>query len=328
MKVYRTLEDAGRNPDTCATVGAFDGLHVGHVKIIETLVRERQKLGRHARSLLVTFDPHPQFILNPARADFRLLTPLAEKLELLEGRGLDGVLVLPFTRDLADRDAEFFVRDILVKKVGLAFLAVGTGHHFGKDRTGTPALLENLGRELDFRIRSVGHETVDGRPVSSTRIRQLLLKGGAEEAGRLLGRPYRISGRVMRGRRIGTALGYPTANVEVSDARKLVPGDGVYAVQALFEGRRWDGMGYIGSAPTVGNGDRRIEIHLFGLKGELYDHPMVIEWIGRIRDEIRFPSPKAMLERISKDKQEALRLINAYHGGMNGIDEGKNSRAD
>ena len=328
MEVHRTLEAAGRNPDTCATVGAFDGLHVGHGKIIETLVRGKEKLRRKGRSLLITFHPHPQFVLNPSRTDFRLLTPLDEKLELLEASGVDAVLVLSFTRELAERDAESFVRDILVKRIGLSLLVVGSGHHFGKGGTGTRDLLESLGRLLDFSVQPVGQESVWGMPVSSTRIRQLLSSGGLDEANRMLGRPYRARGRVVRGRGLGTGLGYPTANVEVSGEHKLVPCDGVYAVRAGYGGRVWDGMGYIGSAPTVGDGERRIEVHLFGVKGELYDRPIVIEWIGRIREEIRFPSQQAMQERISKDKNEAIQLINAYYGGLNWIDEGKKGRAD
>ena len=244
MKVYESTSEVPYNENSYLTLGTFDGIHLGHRKIIETMVDEARKDGN--RSVLITFWPHPQTIVRSGRPSIELLTPKAEKIDILENMGLDVILLLPFTGDLARMEPEDFVEDILVKSVGVRRFIVGYNHALGRERRGREELIRQMGRKWGFDVEVIPPVMIDDEAVSSTRIRHLLQNGKIRQANSLLGRKYTIRGIVKTGENRGKTLGFPTANIDVMGERKLMPGDGVYAVVVMIQNERYPGMANIG----------------------------------------------------------------------------------
>lgn len=299
MERYYGLEELRPDPGAVVTVGTFDGVHVGHQALL-AYVRERAT-AQAGRSVAVSFDPHPREVVHGEPVP--LLTTVDERAEAFEALGLDRFVVLPFTKDFAALSPEAFVRDVLVKHVGLREIVIGYDHGFGRGRSGDAELLEQLGAELGFATDIVPPQLVARHVVSSSEVRRLLTEAGdAERAAEMLGRPYALTGRVVEGDRRGRTIGYPTANLAVDHPRKVVPCEGVYAVGVrLPDGARRGGMLNIGRRPTFGGEERRIEVHLFDFRGDLYGQPLRVEFVARIRDERRFESVEALTEQLSRD---------------------------
>lgn len=295
------------------TVGAFDGLHLGHQRVLAEVVDRARRAGRAA--VLVTFEPHPAEVLRPEVAPARLTLP-RERSEVLAAAGLDYVLVLRFDRMLAGRSAEEFVRDVVIDRCRCRELVVGWDHHFGRDREGGIELLRRLGAEAGFPVDVVGPVEVDGERVSSTRVRRLVAEGRFAEAARCLGRPYALSGVVEQGAGRGRTLGVPTANLAVPP-RKQLPPDGVYAVRVEWPGGVAGGMLNQGHRPTFGDGRRLLEAHLFGFDGQLHGRPIRVTWVARLRGVRRFDSVAALQEQLERDRAAALAAL-AGAGGTAG----------
>jgi len=294
---------------TVLTVGAFDGVHCGHQDVLARLTA-RAAASRHT-SLLVTFDPHPREVLDPERAP-ALLTTRDEKLGLLDSTGLDYVAIVPFTAELARRSATEFVDEVLIQRFRMAELLVGHDHGFGRGREGDLALLRSLGESRGFRVDPVPPVlTESGEAVSSTLVRRAIASHDLDRARALLGRWYSVRGAVVEGAARGRLLGFPTINVEPDSSRKLLPPDGVYAVQVRGSRGRFDGMMNLGGRPTFGEQRRALEVHMFDATGDFYGYRVDIAFVSRLRDTVRFPSPEALVAQLHRDADAARRALTA-----------------
>ena len=307
MVRYKTIESIPFAAGTALTIGTFDGVHLGHRSIIRELLNVARGSGE--RSVVLTFDPHPQQVLRRTGEGVPILTPIERKGDLLEELGVDILGVIPFNREFAATPWREFV-DRLVDQIGLAHMVVGHDHAFGKGREGNAERLREYGAERGFTFTQVGPLLVDGTPISSTRIRRAIAEGDVEEGERLLGRPYRLFGRIVRGDQRGRELGFPTANLEPLDPDQLVPGSGVYATRMMIsggdEGGGLAGMTNIGLRPTFTDGSRRtVETHLFDFSDELYDRTVSIEFVKLLRFEKKFDSKEAFLEQLGRDREGA-----------------------
>lgn len=291
---------------TVVTVGTFDGLHRGHQRILAEVV-SRARAGGLA-SLLVTFDPHPLEVVNPAAAP-KLLTLPDEKQELLAGTGLDRVVVVPFTREVAQLSPEDFIRRLRVE-YALSQVVLGYDHAFGRGRSGDEALVRRLGAAEGFGCVVVEAVREDGQPISSTLIRTAVAHGDLAGAARWLGRPYGLLGRVVPGAGRGRTIGIPTINLAPPDARKLLPPDGVYGVWVWWRGTRYGGMMNQGPRPTFAEPGRTLEVHLFDFAGDLYGETVRVEWVRRLRDVQAFPSRDALVAQLERDRQAARASLN------------------
>jgi len=304
MKVIDDLTGIALPQESILTIGAFDGLHRGHQILIGEVVRRAHATARLAA--LVTFHPHPAMVLAPHRAPRYLTTP-GEKIALLENMGVDLVVLLPFSREIAETPARTFMQT-LADSLQFKELFVGADFALGRDREGDVNRLREIGRELGFDVHSVQPLVLDGGIVSSSRIRALLRDGAVEEAARLLGRFPSISGEVVLGAHRGQALGFPTANLEVRPER-AVPSDGVYAVYALLGDERLPAVANIGVRPSFNNGQRTVETHIFDFDRDIYGCDLVVEFVARLRGERRFEDIDDLVEQIRRDNEEALRIL-------------------
>ena len=294
------------------TMGTFDGVHRGHQAVIAEVLRRSKAAG--LRSVLVTFDPHPLEVVNPAAAP-KLLTLAKEKEKLIRAAGIERFVLMPFTRDVAQLDAESFVRR-LCDEYEMRELVMGYDHGFGRGRAGDVELVQTLAEAQGFELAVVDAVRENGQPISSTVIRTALAHGDLDRATRWLGRPYAIQGKVVRGAGRGRTIGIPTINLESPDPRKLLPPDGVYAVDVTIgpgttgNGQRFGGMMNQGPRPTFGEQARTLEIHLFDFEGELYGETVNVVWVKRLRDVQTFPSREALVAQLERDRQAARATLN------------------
>lgn len=326
MKIIEHIEALPSFDRPVVTVGTYDGVHSGHQAILREV--RRRKEARGGTSVVVTFDPHPQTVVAPESAPF-LLTTKTEKVEILEKEGIDGVIFLPFDSRMAQLEAEEFVRKILVGKIGAEAVVIGTNHAFGRGRSGNVRSMKRLGERFGFDVDAVPPVIVDGAPVSSTRIRRLIRAGRVVEAARLLGRPYGLFGEVIQGDGRGHRIGFPTANLKVDHPRKLLPGDGVYALWAELNGlegvvgefsqgcskqaattpsKRFPALMNIGVRPSFRAG-RAIEVHLLDFDDKIYGAELRGKVVAKIREEKQFDRPNALAEQIVQDAEVARKLL-------------------
>ncbi len=297
MKVFRDPAAPGRLPSPVVAIGNFDGIHIGHRRIIETVTARAKAI--EGTSIVMTFDPHPLTILRPAGRP-PLIVPLSEKIRLLSTLGLDVLLIIPFTREFANVTAERFVEEILSRKVGAREVYVGSNFHFGRGGVGDFDLLRSEGDRHGVRVERVPVVLFDSRPVSSTRIRANIERGAVDRAARMLGREYAIRGLVVHGRGRGTGLGFSTANLSTDN--ELIPARGVYVTRAECSGRHHPSVSNIGDRPTFGEGERVIETHLLDYDGpDLYGRTMWLAFCAFLREEQRFESPGALTRQIERD---------------------------
>jgi riboflavin kinase/FMN adenylyltransferase len=287
---------------TVVTVGTFDGVHRGHFAVLREIVERARVAGR--KSLLVTFEPHPLEVVNPQAAPL-LLTSGAERREVLAQTGLDYAVFLRFDRELAAYSPERFVREVLIGRCGMKELVIGHDHGFGRGRSGDVETLTRLGATDGFVVDVVGPVESGGHPVSSTAIRRAIAGGDLRTAAGLLGRPYTVSGRVVKGAGRGRTLGVPTLNLGEVPERKLLPPDGVYAARVEWARGRAGGMLNQGPRPTVGDNRRSIEVHLFGVDQDLYGEWVRVEWVERLRDVRRFGSLEELKAQLERDRARA-----------------------
>lgn len=302
------LDDVERNPNTVLTVGTFDGVHAGHRAILDTVVQEAER--RSARSVLVTFDPHPRNIINPGDAGIKLLTTIQERSEILNELGIDEMVVIPFDRDFSLLSSEEFVRDIIYEKIGVDQFVIGYDHHFGRNREGTIETIEKLGEELGFKAYVVSRREIGEQTVSSTAIRKALSEeGDVGKAAKFLQRPYRLNGTVVHGEKRGKEIGYPTANIKPEHPQKVIPRDGVYAVRLRVMGHWFKGMMNIGTRPTFRDNRRTLEVNIFDFEENIYGKEVQVRFFNRIRDEVEFDGINELIQQLQKDEEQARELL-------------------
>ena len=286
------------------TSGTFDGVHVGHQKILRQLV-ETAKLHK-GQSIVITLWPHPRFVLNRDPESLKLLSTFEEKAALIEEMGVDILLKIPFTKGFSELSSRSFIQDIIIKKLNTEVLIIGYDHRFGKNREGGFDYLMNNANEFGFEVKEIPREDIDHAGVSSTRIRNALAAGEVHIATELLGRHYSLSGFVKDGDRIGRSIGFPTANIDVPESYKLIPGDGAYAVYIHLGNEKFQGMLNIGLRPTVSGQERRIEVNIFNFDREIYNKRLTIEFVQLLRKEKKFDSIELLKDQLNQDKLQAL----------------------
>lgn len=314
MIVYHSFEDIPYDANTVLTIGTFDGVHRGHQAILHTLLEQAAE--REARNLLITFDPHPQIVLQkPGKEPVQLLSAIQERLFLLHQRRVGNVLVIPFTREFAETEATVFIREYLVQKIGLRHMLVGYDHMFGKNRSGNEEMLQTVGTELGFSVEKVPPFSSNDIVVSSTKIRKALLAGELDHANEMLGVPYMLHGKVVRGDGRGRKLGIPTANIEPLSSHKLMPKNGVYLVSAIIDGRIVYGMANIGTRPTFTDDvSPTLEVHFLDWAKMLYDKEIIISFLKFIREERKFVSLDLFMSQLYDDKVTCLEHIEHIEG--------------
>jgi riboflavin kinase/FMN adenylyltransferase len=308
MKVYRSLDEFSPLPNAVATQGTFDGVHIGHQKILDRLSNiAKQKNGE---TVLLTFFPHPRMVLQPDDNNLRLLHTVEEKIEHFEKTGLDHLLIIPFTKEFSRQSSLQFVRDVLVNKIGIKTLVIGYDHRFGKNREGNMDDLRKFGGTYKFGVEEISAQDIDDITVSSTKIRNALTHGDVDTAKRYLGYNYPVSGKVVEGNNLGKKIGFPTANISVQEPYKLIPGDGVYAVKVDIAEAQYGGMANIGNQPTFEDRSHAFEVNIFGFNKDIYGKNIRIKFVSRIRSEMKFDGVDNLIAQLNKDKSTALNSIN------------------
>jgi riboflavin kinase / FMN adenylyltransferase len=291
------------------TLGIFDGVHLGHKALLDRVVSSAKDANGEA--VVITFSPHPRLVLDKDSSALTFLTTMEEKIFLLGMAMVDHLIIIEFNREFSRIPACDFVKDVLVEKIGTRHLIIGYNHHFGRRGEGDFNTVKQCTGSLEFKVEQVEGLRSEGGTVSSSLIREALLKGKLEEANKLLGYFYTVSGTVIEGRRIGRSLGFPTANILPADKHKLIPCKGVYVVEVNLDGQLYPGMLNIGSNPTVNRdyGLRSIEVHILNFDGDIYGRSISVIFRKRLRDEIRFDNIKKLAEQMEVDKQSTIRFF-------------------
>ena len=312
MKVARELGAIQLQKNSVVTVGTFDGMHRGHQAVL-SLVRSKAE-GRGGRSVMLTFEPHPRFVLKGGQNAPPLLSTLEERLEGARLQGIDLAIVIPFTPEFSQLSFREFYLEYVIGRVGVSEVVEGYDHHFGRDRQGSVGALEQLGREFGFAVHAVSPVSVDGEIVSSSQIRTHLQEGSVATAAKLIGRPYSWSGKVIKGEGRGRLLGYPTANLKPLAETKLVPSNGIYFASATTFGASRYGIASVGVRPTFeSDGKRLVEVYFLEFSGDLYGAEVTVHFLQRLRDEMKFSSAEELVQQMHKDRERSLQLQHIAH---------------
>ncbi len=307
MKIYQKLTDFHPPHFSVVTSGTFDGVHLGHQKILRRL--QELASSKQGETVLLTYWPHPRLILQPQDKSLRLLSTLSEKVKLLEEMGIDHLIILPFTEELSQMSSAEFIQTILVEKIQTKTLVIGYDHKFGKNREGSFEYLQSHSHLFGFAIEEISRQDVDDLGVSSTKIRTALAQGDISTANKYLGRPYDLSGQVVTGQQIGRSLGFPTANIQIADDYKLLPRDGAYAVLAEVNSIQYKAILNIGDRPTVDGEKKTIEAHLIDFEGDLYGQDLRIYFQEFLREEKKFESLDALKNQLVVDRERAIFIL-------------------
>jgi riboflavin kinase/FMN adenylyltransferase len=307
LKIYKNLEKFSDFKNPVVTVGTFDGVHKGHQKIIEMLNSSAKEF--KGESVIITFEPHPRLALYLAGKEIELLNTKEEKLELLEKSGVQNTIVFDFTTEFSKMKHDDFIKEILIEKIKVKKLIVGYNHHFGLNREGNFDYFQQSGKLYDFNIEKAEQVEVNGVPVSSSKVREALLEGNIKLSNDYLGYDYILTGKVIGGNKIGRNIGFPTANIQIEEASKLIPKNGVYAVIIEFDKKHYKGMLNIGIRPTFNFKMRTIEVNIFDFEDDIYNKKIKIYFKERIRDEMKFLTIDALREQINSDKTKCKNIL-------------------
>ncbi len=307
MKIINDLYNYKSNKTSFVTIGTFDGVHTGHQKVIENLVKRAAK--NNATSVLLTFFPHPRMVLHKT-TDIKLINTIDERIELLEKTGLEVLVVQEFTKEFSKQTALNFVKSILVDKLNITQLIIGYDHQFGQNREGDFEHLKSYGKSLNFSVKEISQLDIDNSAVSSTLIRKAIKKGEIEKANTYLGYNYMITGKVVKGKNLGEKIGFPTANLQLKESYKLLPKTGAYVVKSEIQNKTVFGMMNIGFRPTVSGKYQTIEIHFINFNKDLYGQTIQVEVLTFLRDEQKFDSVESLTNQLKMDKQKSLEIIN------------------
>lgn len=311
VRIYKGIDELGEFKNSVVTIGTFDGVHKGHQKILSRLNKLADEIS--GESILFTFYPHPRMVVFPDNHNLKLIQTIDEKIDSLEKLGLDNLIIYPFTKAFSRLTAFEFVRDILVEKLKVKTLVIGYDHQFGRNREGDLEFLKETAKIFDFKVEEISAEEVQEVNVSSTKIRQSLLEGDIEKTNGFLGRPFRYSGVVVEGQKIGRTIGFPTANIEIKNQHKILPKDGVYAVRVQIGGTLIDGMMNIGMNPTVlakESLEKKVEVHLFDFNSEVYGEHVAVFLYRYIRKEKTFSNLEALKSQLNDDSKKVRNFFN------------------
>ena len=309
MQVHYNIDKLPLFNKAVITIGTFDGVHMGHRQIIDKLKAEASAIG--GETVIVTFHPHPRKVVSSAILGIRLINSLEERIGLLRELGIDHLVVVPFTDHFANQSADHYIQHFLVEKFHPHTIIIGYDHRFGRDRTGDYRLLENRAKEFGYRLLEIPKHVLENISISSTNIREAILHNDIATADTLLGYEFFFSGVVVHGDKLGRKLGYPTANLRITDEEKIIPGDGIYAVHALPQGysERLNGMMSIGFRPTVEGKTRVIEVNLFDFDRDIYGQVLKVFVKKYLREERKFESLDALVKQIDQDKIDSLAVL-------------------
>jgi riboflavin kinase/FMN adenylyltransferase len=306
MRIFNDLSTLPKAENTILTLGIFDGVHLGHRKIIEKL--KKKAAVSICRNLVITFSPHPRNVISGKR-DLKLLTTIEEKIKLLEEIGVENLLIINFTKEFSQLSSEKFFNDYIIERIGIKEIVVGYDHHFGKGRSGDINTLRKMGMQFGFDVTSVEPFKIDNEAVNSTKIRKALAEGNIKVANSFLGREYSFSGTVVEGDKRGRELGFPTANI-LLDEEKLLPMMGIYAVEFLFDDEKHKGLLSIGIRPTFyDSGKIVVEVYLYDFNRDIYNKKITVRIIDWVRGEEKFSSAEALVEQMQKDKIKGLEIF-------------------
>lgn len=307
MAVYTSTDALPDFKNPVITIGTFDGVHIGHKTILKEIVDHAKEV--QGESILLTFEPHPRKVIFPDKP-LQLLTPLEEKLELVKATGVDHIVVVPFTKAFANLTAEEYISDFLVKQFKPHSIVIGYDHQFGNDRKGDINLLKQLSEQYRYKVYEISAQLIHDAAVSSTKVRKAVSSGDMTEAANMLGRPYSLTGEVVKGAQLGNTIGFPTANIQPNSSEQILPANGVYAIKAIYKGDVYNAMLNIGIRPTVSNElSLHIEANIFDFDQDIYGEQLTIQFITRLRDEEKFPSIDYLKQQLSKDKEDALNAL-------------------
>ncbi|HRH11539.1 MAG TPA: bifunctional riboflavin kinase/FAD synthetase [Bacteroidia bacterium] len=293
---------------TIVTIGTFDGVHLGHQKILSRLQQLKQRHG--LKTVVLTFEPHPRKILDPDNKDLKLLTLIDEKLDMLENYGVDVAVVYPFDKDFSNIEAVDYIETILLKSLQVKYLVIGYDHHFGRKRGGNISLLQELKGRYNYKVEEIDALDIDKSAISSSRIRRSLEQGHINMANNFLGHNYFLYARVIHGKKLGRTIGYPTANLQIDSQDKLIPKKGVYFVSVVVKGNAYYGMMNIGINPTTDTSlDLKIEVNIFDFEEDIYKQTIRINFLSYIREEKKFASIDELKTAIDNDKRKCMSLI-------------------
>jgi riboflavin kinase / FMN adenylyltransferase len=329
MKVYFSTETIPAFKKAVVTIGTFDGVHTGHKSILEQLKREAVRIG--GETVIITFHPHPRKVIVSGQPAIHLINTIDEKIELLHKNGIDHLVVVPFTDDFSQQSPEEYIEKFLVEKFHPHTVIIGYDHRFGRNRKGDYKLLEEYSARLGFNLMEIPAHLINDNTVSSTRIREAVLHGNTDVANTLLGYDFFFEGTVVDGNKLGRTLGYPTANLRIENAEKLIPGNGIYAVELEIRSRKGDtatgtqrpnvyapviidhprlkGMMSIGIRPTIGGTDRVIEVNIFDFSEDIYGATVRVYIKKYLRSEVKFNGLDALVEQLGKDKEDTLKVL-------------------
>ena len=300
MNVYYGIQEFKKLDNAVVTSGTFDGVHLGHQKIINRL-NEVAEL-TNGESVVITFYPHPRSVISPDNQIVKLLSTLDEKIDLLEKSGVNNLLIIPFTREFSELSSEEFIQKIFIQAIGTKTLVIGYDHRFGKNREGGFNYLKLNKDKYGFEIEEISRQDIENVVVSSSKIRKALQEGDVPSAEHFLGRNYALSGVIVKGKQLGRTIGFPTANIQVREIAKLIPSDGVYAVKVYYKNEAFGGMLNIGNRPTVDGTYQTVEVNIFDFDQEIYGENLTVEFLKKIRNEQKFNGLDELKAQIAKDK--------------------------
>lgn len=307
MKIFHSINDFRFSKKTILTLGTFDGVHIGHKKILERVIQNTEN--KEFESLVLTFFPHPRMVLQ-GQSEIKLLNTIEEKIYLLEKIGIQNLVIHPFDESFSRLTAEEFVKTVLVEKFHIQKIIIGHDHRFGRNRTANIDDLITFGKQYGFEVEQISVQEINDVSISSTKIRKALLEGNMVLANEYLGYDYFLTGTVFKGKQLGRTIGFPTANLKIKENYKLIPKNGVYIVKSIINQRTVFGMMNIGFNPTVGGENLSIEIHYFNFNADLYNQKVSVSILQYLRPEQKFDSVTLLKEQLEKDATTALAYFN------------------
>ncbi len=307
MRIYEGISNFRRLNYAVVTSGTYDGVHKGHQKILQRMIEVAKSEG--GETVLISFWPHPRMVLNNDPGFLKLINTMDEKQELLRNIGINHLILIPFTFEFAQTSSTDFIKNILVDVIGTKKLIIGYNHRFGKNREGSFDNLVKDSSKYGFEVEEIPKHEIDDLGISSTMIRKSLINGDIPTANRYLGHPFLINGLVIHGDKLGKTIGFPTANLQIEEAYKLIPGDGVYAVKVTIKGKEFNGMLNIGKRPTVDGLNRKIEVHILDFNKEIYQEKISIKFVKKVRDEKKFESLDHLKTQLEIDKGTITEIL-------------------
>lgn len=308
MNIFRNIDEIRYDKGTVLTLGTFDGIHLGHQQIINKVIDCSEE--NNLRNIVITFHPHPRKVINP-EMQLKILTTAEEQINILEKLGVQNLFIINFTKEFSQLTPDEFIKNYLVDKIGISRIVIGYDHHFGKGRGGDVEFLKASGKKYDFEILQIQPFIIYDEPVSSTKIRNALESGEIKRANKMLGRTYSFSGVVVEGDKRGRELGYPTANIKISDEDKILPQIGIYAVLVELGGIEYKALLSIGKRPTFYNDGNVIpEVYIYDFNNDIYGKEIKVKLIEKLRGEVKFNSAEELIRQMNIDKENGLRVLN------------------